>query len=130
MSRVLITAGAGGIGLALARAFHASGAQVHVCGIDAAALARAASELDAAVSVHWDVGDRTAVAAMVQDAVARLGGLDVLVNNAGIGGPTHPVHALDPADWDAVLRVNLTGTFDVTRLAIPHLIAAGSGTIL
>src|SRR5690606_1939140 len=60
----------------------------------------------------------------------RLGGLDVLVNNAGIGGPTHPVHELDPADWDAVLRVNLTGTFDVTRLAIPHLIAAGGGTIL
>lgn len=130
MSRVLITAGAGGIGLALARAFHASGAQVHVCDIDAAALARAAGELDGLVTHHCDVGDRTAVAAMVQDAVAGLGGLDVLVNNAGIGGPTRPVHELDPADWDAVLRVNLTGTFDVTRLAIPHLIAAGGGTIL
>lgn len=130
MSRVIITAGAGGIGLALARAFHASGAQVHVCDIDAAALARAAGELAGLGTHHCDVGDRTAVAAMMQDALTQLGGLDVLVNNAGIGGPTRPVHELDPADWDAVLRVNLTGTFDVTRLAIPHLIAAGGGTIL
>jgi NAD(P)-dependent dehydrogenase (short-subunit alcohol dehydrogenase family) len=67
---------------------------------------------------------------MVADAVQHLGGLDVLVNNAGIGGPTRALHELDPADWDAVLRVNLTGTFDVTRQAIPHLIAAGGGTIL
>lgn len=130
MSRVLITAGAGGIGLALARAFHASGARVYVCDIDDAALARAAGELDGLITHRCDVGDRAAVAAMVADAAARLGGLDVLVNNAGIGGPTRPVHELDPSDWDAVLRVNLTGSFDVARLAIPHLIAAGGGTIL
>ena len=61
---------------------------------------------------------------MVADAAQRLGGLDVLVNNAGIGGPTKPVRDLDPADWDAVLKVNVTGAFDVTRLAIPHLIAS------
>ena len=67
---------------------------------------------------------------MVEDAVARLGGIDVLVNNAGIGGPTKPLHELDPADWDAVLRVNLTGAFDVARLVIPHMIAAGGGTII
>ncbi len=64
------------------------------------------------------------------EAVEKLGGLDVLVNNAGMGGPTKPVHELDPADWDAVLRVNLTGAFDVSRVAIPHLIRAGRGTIL
>ena len=130
MSRVLITAGANGIGLAIARAFHAAGASVCICDIDEAALLRAAASLDGLHARRCDVGDRAAVAAMVADAVARLGGLDVLVNNAGIGGPTRPVHELDPADWDAVVRINLTGSFDVARLAIPHLIAAGGGTIL
>jgi NAD(P)-dependent dehydrogenase (short-subunit alcohol dehydrogenase family) len=82
------------------------------------------------ITRHCNVGDRAAVEAMVADAAPRLGGIDVLINNAGMGGPTKPVHELDPADWDAVLRVNLTGAFDVARVAIPHLIAAGSGVIL
>jgi NAD(P)-dependent dehydrogenase (short-subunit alcohol dehydrogenase family) len=130
MQKVLITAGAGGIGLALSRAFLAAGARVYICDVDAAALSRAAGEMPGLITQSCDVGNRAAVAAMVADAVQRLGGLDVLVNNAGIGGPTKPVHELDPADWDAVLRVNLTGAFDVARVAIPHLIAAGSGVIL
>ena len=130
MSRVLVTAGAGGIGLAITRAFHAAGAQVYVCDIDEAALAKATAAMPGLHARRCDVGDRAAVEAMVGDAVLQLGGLDVLVNNAGIGGPTRPVHELDPADWDAVLRVNLTGSFDVARLAIPHLIAAGGGSII
>jgi NAD(P)-dependent dehydrogenase (short-subunit alcohol dehydrogenase family) len=130
MHRVLVTAGAGGIGLAVARAFHAAGAQVYVCDIDDAALSRAAREHRGLIAQRCEVGDRDAVTGMVADAAQRLGGIDVLVNNAGIGGPTQPVHELDPADWDAVLRVNLTGTFDVTRAAIPHLVAAGGGSII
>lgn len=130
MHRVLITAGASGIGLEIARAFHASGARVYVCDIDAAALERLAAELPGLITCRCDVGDRAAVAEMVADAAQRLGGLDVLVNNAGIGGPTKSVQELDPADWDAVLRVNLTGTFDVTRNAIAHLIRSGQGVIL
>lgn len=130
MSRVLITAGAGGIGLAIARAFHAEGARVFICDIDDAALARAAAKLPGIITSRCDVGNRAAVAAMVAEAVQRLGGLDVLINNAGVGGPTRPVHELDPADWDNVLRVNLTGAFDVTRHAIPHLIRNGRGSII
>jgi len=130
LKRVLITAGAGGIGLAITRAFHAEGARVFICDIDDAALARAAADLPGLMTCRCDVSDRAAVTAMVDDAAQRLGGLDVLVNNAGIGGPTRPVHELDPADWDQVLRVNLTGAFDVARLAIPHLIGAGGGAIL
>ena len=130
MDRVLITAGAGGIGLAIARAFHAQGARVFICDIDETALARAAGELPGLLVARCDVGDRTAVESMVADAARQLGGLDVLVNNAGIGGPTQPVHELDPADWDAVLRVNLTGAFNVSRMAIPHLIANGRGVII
>jgi NAD(P)-dependent dehydrogenase (short-subunit alcohol dehydrogenase family) len=130
MNRVLITAGASGIGLAIARAFHATGARVYICDIDVAALERVAGELPGLITRRCNVGDRADVTAMVADAAQRLGGVDVLVNNAGIGGPTKPVHELDPADWDAVLQVNLTGTFDVTRHAIPHLIRAGSGVII
>ncbi len=130
MNRVLISAGAGGIGLAIARAFHADGARVFVCDIDAAALERAAAAMPGLLTARCDVGDRAAVEAMVAEAARGLGGLDVLVNNAGIGGPTLPVHELDPDDWDAVLRVNLTGAFNVSRVAIPHLIRNGSGVII
>lgn len=130
MNRVLITAGAGGIGLAIARAFHAEGARVFICDIDAAALERAAGEMAGLLTASCDVGDRATVGSTVTDAVRQLGGLDVLVNNAGIGGPTQPVHELDPADWDAVLRVNLTGAFNVSRVAIPHLIRNGRGAII
>jgi NAD(P)-dependent dehydrogenase (short-subunit alcohol dehydrogenase family) len=130
MQRVLVTAGAAGIGFAIARAFHASGARVYACDIDGAALERAAAALPGLLARRCDVGDRADVTAMVADAAARLGGIDVLVNNAGIGGPTAPVHELDPSAWDAVLRVNLTGAFDVTRAAIPELIRAGGGAII
>jgi NAD(P)-dependent dehydrogenase (short-subunit alcohol dehydrogenase family) len=130
MTRVLITAGAAGIGLAVARAFHASGARVYICDIDVTALAHAAAEMPALLTHPCDIGNRADVAAMVADAVERLGGLDVLVNNAGIGGPTKALHELDPADWDAVLRVNLTGTFEVSRHVIPHFIRAKRGCVI
>jgi len=130
LRNVLITAGGGGIGLAIARAFHAAGARVYVCDVDAAALERVETEMLGVLTRHCAVGDRAETTAMVADAAARLGGLDVLVNNAGIGGPTAPVQDLDPAEWDAVLRVNLTGTFDVTRCAIPHLLRSRSGVII
>jgi NAD(P)-dependent dehydrogenase (short-subunit alcohol dehydrogenase family) len=130
MKKVIVTAGASGIGLAIARAFHGDAARVYICDIDAAALARAAGELPGVLTRICNVGDREQVTAMVADAAQRMGGVDVLVNNAGIGGPTKPVHELDPADWDAVVRVNLTGTFDVTRHAIPHLIKSACGVII
>jgi NAD(P)-dependent dehydrogenase (short-subunit alcohol dehydrogenase family) len=130
MRRVLVTAGAAGIGLAVVRAFHATGAQVYACDIDTAALERVRTELPGLVTCRCDVSDRAAVEGMVADAAARLGGIDVLVNNAGIGGPTRAMKDLDPADWDAVIRVNLTGTFDVTRNAIPHLIRSSRGVII
>jgi NAD(P)-dependent dehydrogenase (short-subunit alcohol dehydrogenase family) len=122
MTKVLVTAGASGIGLAIARAFHSRGAQVYICDIDEAGLSRAAGAMPGLHVRRCDIGSREQIAAMVADAAERLGGLDVLVNNAGIGGPTKPVSELDPEEWDAVIKVNLTGTFDVTRHAIAHLI--------
>jgi NAD(P)-dependent dehydrogenase (short-subunit alcohol dehydrogenase family) len=130
MNKVLITAGASGIGLCIARAFRATGASVYICDIDAAGLASAQQQLPGLQGSLCDVGDRAAVGRMVESAVRALGGLEVLINNAGIGGPTKPVHELDPQDWDAVLRVNLTGAFDVTRRAIPHLIQSKRGVVI
>src|SRR5258708_37598961 len=77
-----------------------------------------------------DIGDRGSVAHMVAESAAALGGLDVLVNNAGIAGPSASVADMDPDAWETVVRVNLTGTFMVTQLAIPHLKKSTAGSIV
>src|SRR5580658_10755505 len=128
--KVLVTAGAGGIGLAIARAFLATGARVFVADIDATALASLAKESPNIHCSVCDLSDRAAIERMVPEAIATLGGLDVLVNNAGIGGPTSPVADLDPEAWEAVMRVNLSCTFNVTRLAIPHLKKSKAASII
>jgi NAD(P)-dependent dehydrogenase (short-subunit alcohol dehydrogenase family) len=127
--RVLVTAGAAGIGRAIAQAFAAAGAKVHVCDLDAAALAELRGEIPSVSTSVCDIGDRAAVEAMVAEAATALGGLDV-VNNAGISGPTASVEQMDPDAWEAVLRINLGGTFHVTRHAIPHLKRSRDGAIL
>ena len=85
--RVLVTAGANGIGLAIARAFVAEGAKVHTCDVDDAALSALGSSDAAITQTRCDVSDRAAVKKLFEEATAKLGGLDVLVNNAGIRGP-------------------------------------------
>ena len=119
--RVLVTAGANGIGLAIVRAFVREGAKVHTCDVDETALAALASSDPAVTQSKCDVSDRTAVRKLFEDAAARLGGLDVLVNNAGIAGPTSKVEEMNPEDWDRCLDICLTGQFNCTRLAVPLL---------
>jgi NAD(P)-dependent dehydrogenase (short-subunit alcohol dehydrogenase family) len=128
--KVLVTAGAAGIGLAIARAFAAIGAKVFVADIDAAALAGLARQSPDIHTSVCDLSDRSEIERMVPEAIGRLSGLDVLVNNAGIGGPTSPVADLDPEAWEAVMRVNLSCTFNVTRLAIPHLKKSKAASII
>ena len=128
--RVLVTAGAAGIGRAIAQAFAAAGARVHVCDLDAAALQTLRADTPGISTSVCDIGDRAAIGTMVAEAVQALGGLDVLVNNAGIAGPTASVEQFDPDAWDAVLRVNLTGTFTVTQAAIAHLKQSAAGSII
>jgi NAD(P)-dependent dehydrogenase (short-subunit alcohol dehydrogenase family) len=128
MQRVLVTAGASGIGLEIARAFRAQGARVFVCDINENALAAAARE--GLLTARCDMSLRAEIERMVPAAVEALGGLDVLVNNAGIAGLTLPIDQMPPDDWDRVIAVNLTGMFDVTRLAIPHLKRSPAGVIV
>jgi NAD(P)-dependent dehydrogenase (short-subunit alcohol dehydrogenase family) len=128
--RVLVTAGAGGIGRAIAEAFSTAGASVFVCDIDEAALRRLREQLSGVMTSACDIADRGSVARMMAEAVAALGGLDVLVNNGGIAGPSASVADMDPDAWETVLRVNLTGTFIVSQLAIPHLKESAAGSIV
>jgi NAD(P)-dependent dehydrogenase (short-subunit alcohol dehydrogenase family) len=121
--KVLVTAGGSGIGLAIAEAFVREGARVHICDLDEEALGllvRRHSSISASVC---DVADRDQVGRLFDAALEHLGGLDCLVNNAGIAGPTGAVQDIDPQDWDRCLQVNLTGQFNCARLAIPHLLA-------
>lgn len=128
--RVVVTAGAAGIGLAIAKAFAAIGDRVHICDINEQTLKQVTDDNPAITATLCDVSDRTSVEAFVAAAVESLGGIDVLVNNAGISGPTDSVQDIDPDQWDAVLAVNLTGTFNVTRLSIPFLKQSDAGVIL
>lgn len=128
--RVLITAGAAGIGREFARAFAATGAEVFVCDVDTTALAAIAKEIPGLTARSYDMARRADIERMVPDAVQSLGGLDVLINNAGISGMTLPVADYPPDDWDRVVAVNLTAMFDVTRLAIPHLKLSSAGVII
>jgi NAD(P)-dependent dehydrogenase (short-subunit alcohol dehydrogenase family) len=119
--RVIVTAGASGIGLATARAFAQEGARVAICDVDRDALAAvAASDPSLAQSV-CDVADPDAVAGFFKRAIGTLGGLDALVNNAGIAGPTAACEEVKLADWQRTLAVDLTGQFLCAQHAIAWL---------
>jgi NAD(P)-dependent dehydrogenase (short-subunit alcohol dehydrogenase family) len=128
--KVLVTAGAGGIGLETARAFAAEGAKVHVCDVDKQALRKLAKSDPKITRSTCDVSDRKQVARLFKEALRALGGLDVLVNNAGIAGPTAKVDEIAPEDWDRCLAVDITGQFNCARLAVPHLRKSKNASIV
>jgi NAD(P)-dependent dehydrogenase (short-subunit alcohol dehydrogenase family) len=119
--RVLVTAGAAGIGAAIARAFHDAGARVHVCDIDRAALDRLVADAPGVTGSMGDVSVPADVDALFDDVRTTLGGLDVLVSNAGIAGPTGPIESLDAAGWERTVAVNLNSQYYVARRAVPLL---------
>jgi NAD(P)-dependent dehydrogenase (short-subunit alcohol dehydrogenase family) len=134
--RVLVTGGASGIGLVMARAFIDAGARVHVCdasreAIDALAQAEAGAEINPITSTLADVSDRDAVERVFADVRTELGGLDVLLNNAGIAGPTGGIDEIDEDAWQQTIDVNLNAQFHFARRAVPMLREAkGGGTII
>jgi NAD(P)-dependent dehydrogenase (short-subunit alcohol dehydrogenase family) len=128
--RVLVTAGAGGIGLEIARSFIREGAKVHICDVDDAALASLATSDPDVTWSRTDVANRADVTRLFEEALHALGGLDVLVNNAGIAGPTARVDEVDPEDWDRTLQVNITGHFNCARLAVRYLRESDNASII
>ncbi|PZP42290.1 MAG: 3-oxoacyl-[acyl-carrier-protein] reductase [Azospirillum brasilense] len=125
--RVLVTAGAAGIGRSIVEAFAEEGARVFTCDVDAAGLATLPEGVGHQVT---DVADRAQVASLFEKAVATLGGLDVLVNNAGIAGPTGAVEEIHPEDWDRCIEVCLTSQFNCARLAVPYLRQSDNASIV
>ncbi|MFN0199032.1 MAG: SDR family oxidoreductase [Planctomycetaceae bacterium] len=128
--RVIVTAGAAGIGLSIANTFADAGASVFVCDIDRDALDTLRASRPGIGSSCTDVAKPVEVAAMFDEAVAFLGGLDVLVNNAGISGPTAPVEEIGIDDWDKTIAVDLSSMFYCTRLAVPLLKSTRGGSII
>lgn len=128
--RVLITAGAGGIGSSIAKAFAAEGARVHIADIDAEAVAAFTRDNPSINGTVGDVGKPADLDVLFDEVADTLGGLDVLVNNAGIAGATAPVEEYPVDTWHAVVGVNLTGTFLVTQRAIPLLKQSPAASIL
>ncbi len=127
--RVLVTAGASGIGLATARAFARDGARVHVCDVDTIALDALAGSDPGLTRTVCDVADPASVARLFETVSSALGGLDALVNNAGIAGPTAPCEEVAMRDWERTLAVNLTGQFLCAQRAIPLLKASANASI-
>jgi NAD(P)-dependent dehydrogenase (short-subunit alcohol dehydrogenase family) len=128
--RVLITAGAAGIGRAIATAFHARGAKVAVCDVVEERLEETAAALPGVKTAICDVADPEAVDRFVETAVTGLGGLDFVINNAGIAGPAAPVEDIAAQDWHRVMDVNVNGQFHVARATVPHLKRNGFGAMI
>ncbi len=137
--KVLVTGGTSGLGLAMASALAAAGATVALTGRSAARAAAAAAGLPGAAGIELDVRDESSVARAVDQAWSRLGGVDLLVNNAGIGMRTvNPRFMTQPQGfWEvpaggfrAVIETNLTGYFLVAREVTPRMLAAGGGRIV
>jgi NAD(P)-dependent dehydrogenase (short-subunit alcohol dehydrogenase family) len=127
--RVVVTAGASGIGAAITEAFLEAGATVLICDIDASALERFAANHPGVLTILADVSDEAAVETLMSEVKRSLGGLDVLVNNAGISGPTGKIDELKVADIRRTLDIDLMGQFLTVRLAAP-LLRESAGAIV
>lgn len=128
--RVLITAGAGGIGRAMTDVFHQAGARVHICDVSQSALDDASKAFPEVSGSLADVSKLDDVERLFADAGSRLGGLDCLINNAGVAGPTGKVEEIDVKEWERCIAVDLNGMFFCTRLGVPMLKEAGGGSII
>ena len=124
----VVTGGGSGIGRATCRRMTEEGARVAVFDVDAPSAEQVAKEIGG-VAFGVDVGDPDAMKAAVDAAASELGGLSIIYNNAGTSA-FNRLHELDVSEWDRVLRVNLTGVWAGIRAAVPHIRAAGGGSIV
>jgi NAD(P)-dependent dehydrogenase (short-subunit alcohol dehydrogenase family) len=128
--RVMITAGASGIGRTVAKTFLENDALVFICDISEERLEQCQAELPGIKGIPADVSDTVQVDHFFKEAISFLGGLDVLVNNAGIAGPSGPIEKMSPEEWDRTIAVNLNGQFYCLRRAVPLIKERGGGSII
>lgn len=127
---VLISGAASGIGLAIAERFAATGAAVHICDVSEEKVDDFRAAYPVASATVADIGNRSDVDRVFEDFGKRHEHLDVLVNNAGVAGPTAPVETHDEEGWERCIQVNLSGTFYMTKRAVPLLRKADGGAII
>ncbi len=120
--RVLITAGAGGIGRAIAQGFVEADARVHISDVDPGAVAAVSGGAISGSTAN--AGDEIDTARLFDEALGTLGGLDLVIANAGIAGPTGAVSDIATEAWDQTLDVNLRGAYLAARFGLPHLEAS------
>lgn len=128
--RVLITAGAGGIGRAMTDVFQQAGARVHICDVVQSTLDDTLGAFPGVTGSIADVSKLDDVDRLFADVGKHLNGLDCLINNAGVAGPTGKVEEIAVADWERCIAVDLNGMFYCTRLGVPMLKQAGGGSII
>jgi NAD(P)-dependent dehydrogenase (short-subunit alcohol dehydrogenase family) len=128
--RVMITAAASGIGRSIAKAFHEDGANVHICDMNEEALGAFREDFPDIAATRVDVQSEAEVDAWFDDALEDLGGLDVMVNNAGTKGPTAPIDDIELAEWRDCIAVCLDAQFLCARRAAPVMKAQKSGLII
>ncbi|WP_343068642.1 SDR family oxidoreductase [Kaustia mangrovi] len=128
--RVMITAAASGIGREIALAFQRDGARVHICDTDDEALEQIREDCPDIEGTYADVTDEADIDRWFDDALDAMDGLDVLVNNAGIAGPTGPIDDMTLDDWRGCIDVNLVSQFLTVRRAAPVMKDQGSGVIV
>lgn len=119
--RVMISGGASGIGEVMAAAFLEAKAKVHVCDVSEPALAEFKARHPDTLGTHADVADGRAVDRVFSEQTAKFGGLDVLINNAGIAGPTCGIDVMSESDWSATVDVNLNAQYRFAHHAVPML---------
>jgi NAD(P)-dependent dehydrogenase (short-subunit alcohol dehydrogenase family) len=128
--RVMITAAADGIGRHIAKAFHEDGAHVHICDVNEQALEVFREEFPEIGATHVNVTSEAEIEEWFDEALEDLGGLDVMVNNAGIKGPTSPVESIDFDDWRECLAVGIDSYFLCARRSAPILKEQRAGSII
>lgn len=128
--KILISSAGSGIGQHIAEAFLNAGDQVFVCDINSESLNQFKSAYPSLHIYPCDLANTDGIAAMFETAMEQLGGLDILVNNTGISGPTLPAEELGFEDWNQVINLNLNSTFLLTQQAIPYLKQSSAGVII
>lgn len=129
-NKVFITGGASGIGLAIAERFAEQGAQVAVCDISTEALKNVQRLMPKTLTFKANVSDFNEMKIAIDHAADAMGGLTVLINNAGIAGPKCPIEEIDPVDWVATIQANLNGAFFATKVVTGYMKAKKTGCIL
>lgn len=128
--RVLVTAGSDGIGKTIVSAFYNAGASVHICSRTESKLKECAKEMPGLSYTIADVSVFEDVIKVFADIDKEMGGLDFLINNAGVSGPTARVDEVNVDEWDKTMKVNIDSQFYCSKLAVPMIIKAGGGAII